>query len=289
MGKILSCFESCFRGGNKLIIEKETTDSFNEFLKITKGEFYCPNCAKNSNEIPQIVEILKIHSDSGKIDIKCPKCDKVIQYTLKNFVEKLSENNFNKCGNDNHEIEILDDDNITYCTKCKKIYCKKCLDNDEYLNDLKKMGFCFCSKEKEKFKHIHIKQEEFGIMCPKHGLKTVECCIECKKNLCKKCFDEYHKRHYKKNIDKKEIEDAKEIIAEKQAKLKKMKEFYELVQSSYEKNHTNNLYKKNIIKIAECINNEEKGDNYDIDLALYKIRQTKKNKEKIKRINLIIN
>ena len=260
---------------DKKIIENDT-GSFNDFLKITKGEFYCPNCAKSPNEIPEIAEILKIHSDSGKIDLRCQKCDKVFQYTIKTLSDKLKDNNFNVCAK-GENCPFSDDNqknNIQYCTLHKQIFCQRCLDSVAQ----KKIGFCLCSNEKDCI-HIHIKQEEFGTMCQKHGLKTDECCRECEKNVCKKCFDEYHKRHNNKNIDGKEIENAKKKIVEKYKSLKKMKEFYELVQSSYEKNTKNNIYKKNVVNVAKCIKNEENRDNYDIDLALYKLRKKKKGVE----------
>ena len=61
-----------------------------------------------------------------------------------------------------------------------------------------------------------------------------------------------------------------------------MIKFYELVNSAYESNHSNNIYKKNVNNVAESIKREEKRDNYDIDLALYKLRKIRKQNEKEK-------
>ena len=278
MGTILPCFRGKEKGEIKNIDEKMTA-SFNNFINISKGEFYCPDCAKGSNETPEIVEILKIHSDSGKIDIRCQKNEKVEQYTMEEYVEKLKENNINKCGKANNCLnKDGKQEEIQYCTKCKKIFCKNCFDQTDLidLSNQKKCGFCSCSNEKKECIHIHIDQKDFSTKCQKHGLKTDECCRECEKYVCKKCFDEYHKRHNNTKIKEEKIEKAKKKIIEKYKNLEQMKKFYKLVQSSYEKNNTNNIYKRNIITVAECINNEQKRDNYDIDLALYKLRQMNK-------------
>ena len=76
---------------------------------------------------------------------------------------------------------------------------------------------------------------------------------------------------------KKDVEKAKEIINKNKKTLENMIEFLTLVQNSYENNLNNNICKKNIVNVAECIKNEEKRDNYDIDLALYRLRQLNKN------------
>lgn len=262
-------------------------------------EFYCPKCEEKPSEI---AEILNIHSDSGNIVIECPKKGEDHILTLENYNEKMKDSNNNKnfkchykdCNNQSGE----QNDNV-YCPKCKCFLCKECILKDELeykaeynkqiakIKNNKKCGFwCFwrlsCvndNKHPNECIHIHIKQNELSTTCPNHGLKTNQYCEECEKFVCEKCSEKYHCRHAIKNLSaiKKEVEEAKKTIRENDEKLKIMKNFYEMVKNSYETNTNNNIYKKNIVNVAECIENEKKRDNYDIDLALYKLRQMNRN------------
>ena len=273
-------------------------------------EFYCPNCEEKPSEI---VEILRIHPDSGKIDLLCPKKEKKHFLNLKDYIQESGKSNNNKnfkctrsnCSTNQNENQ----ENSIYCPKCRSFLCRDCIDKDnidnlkryqekiEEIQKKNKCGFwCFwrlsCvngNKHPDECIHIHIKQNDLSITCLNHGLKTDQYCQECEKYVCKKCSEKYHCRHDIKNISimKKDVEKAKEIINKNKKTLENMIEFLTLVQNSYENNLNNDICRKNIVNVAECIKNEEKRDNYDIDLALYKIRQTKKNK--LKRINLIIN
>ena len=265
-------------------------------------EFYCPECEEKPSEIAQI---LKIHSDSGNIVIECPKKEEEHILPLEEYTEKIKDSNNNenfKCGNGNCENK-----NYIYCPKCKHFLCENCAIQDredsllKYQEEIakiknnKKCGFCCfwrlsCvndNKHPNECIHIHIKQNELSITCPNHGLKTNQYCEECEKYVCEKCSEKYHCRHYIKNLSaiKKKVEEAKKIIKENDKKLEQMKNFYEMVKNSYETNINNNIYKKNIVNVAECIEKEKKRDNYDIDLALYKLRKMKKIEEEKKKIS----
>jgi len=290
INKIFPCFHKDKGNTNNENNNNISTNSFKEFMNISKGEFYCPDCSKGSNETPEIAEILKIHSDSGKIDILCPKNQKVKPLTMEEYVKELKENNINKCGGENCPNQNEEQKEVEYCTKCKKILCNACS-----IRDLRNSQgqiicqncYCCLNREQNEKLHFHIKQKEFGSTCQNHKLKTDECCKECERYVCKICLKEFHQRHNKGKIREIDIQKAKKIILEKDKQLEKMKQFYELVQKTYEENNQNNIYKKNINNVADCIKREEKRKNYDIELALYKLRKMKKQNGNIQVIHNI--
>ena len=83
------------------------------------------------------------------------------------------------------------------------------------------------------------------------------------KNCCKKCFDKYHKWHTKRDINSKEINDARIKIIIKDYKLFSMKQFYDMIKLSYESNQNNGAYKNNLVKVANCIKNEKGRNKYN--------------------------
>ena len=268
-------------------------------------EFYCPNCEEKPLEI---AEILRIHPDSGKIVLECPKKEEEHFLNIKDCIQKREDSSnidnvkcgYSDCKNKNNPNE--EQKNNVYCPECHCFLCQDCIKEDEIKNkesrqkrigeikNKSRCGFwCFwrlsCvndNKHPDKCIHIHIKQDDLSIKCFNHGLTTDQYCQECQKYICVKCSEKYHCRHDIINISKikTKVEKAKKIINENNKTLEKMKEFLKLVQNSYETNIDNNIYKKNIVNVAQSIKNEEKRDNSDIDLAIYKLRQKNKNKLK---------
>ena len=295
MGTIIKNIFPCFHkekgNTNNENNNNISTNSFKEFINISKGEFYCPDCSKVSNEIPEIVEVLKIHSDSGKIDILCPKRQKVKPLTMEEYVKELKENNINKCGKEDCINRNGEQKEVEYCTKCRQILCGDCSLKDSIkpkCQIISQNCYCCLNGEQNEKLHFHIKQKEFGSICLNHKLKTDECCKECERYVCKICLKEFHQRHNKGKIREIDIQKAKKIILKKDEQLEKMKQFYKMVQKSYEKNNQNNIYKNNVINVAKCISREEKRNNCDIELALYKLRKMEKqNGNEIQVINNI--
>ena len=66
---------------------------------------------------------------------------------------------------------------------------------------------------------------------------------------------------------------ARNIILQKGNKLLKMKEFYDMIRTAYEKDKNNEAYKNNLKTVSECIENEKKRERNDVDLAIYRIEQ----------------
>ena len=286
MGNFLSSLIPCSK--NKLPKstkkEQDINDTSIQFKdSILDIDFFCPICGvSKSLEIP---EIINFHSENGKIVFRCPKRDKEFPLKLKKYHEDITTNIDGKCDCDKINCK-------KYCLECHKFLCEDCLSKEKTkaeiiakeisTNELNSCCNCFCcsqnSTENKQEKGIHylVEVNNISVICPKHGLKTNIPCDDCQKNCCPKCFKDYHKWHKEGNINKTKINKARKIIEEKDEKLLKMKEFYEMVKSAAESNE--NIYKKNLKTVADCIEKENNRNKYETDLAIYKIKQEKKNK-----------
>ena len=294
MGNFLSSLIPCSK--NKLpkstITDNYINDSNIQFKDtILDTDFFCPICGvSKSLEIP---EILNFHSENGKIVFRCPKRDIEYPQELKEYHKEITEKIKRKCGNYRNGKCIGAENEINnckkYCLECDKFLCEQCVRNEiidkEIIakeistNELNSSCNCFCcsqsSQEKKKEGGIHylVDADNISVICPQHGLKTNIPCDDCQKNCCPKCFKNYHKWHKEGNINNTKINEARNIIIEKDKKLLKMKEFYEMVKSAAESNE--NIYKKNLKTVADCIAKENNRNKYETDLAIYKIKQEK--------------
>ena len=89
MGNVLSNLLPCLSKNkdiptSKIDVSQLEDGSFKFKGTILESDFFCPLCGNHSPEIP---EILKICSDSGKVLLRCPKRD--IEY----------EDDLKKCRN----------------------------------------------------------------------------------------------------------------------------------------------------------------------------------------------
>ena len=295
MGNFLSSLIPCSKNKHNESKNKdnETKDStaaqFND--TILDIDFFCPICGvSKSLEVP---EILNFHSENGKIVFRCPKRDIEYPQELKEYHKEITEKIKRICGNYENKkcTGIKKDINNCkkYCLECHKFLCDQCVTNEKNdkeiitkeisTNELNSCCNCFCcsqnSTENKQEKGIHylVEVNNISVICPKHGLKTNIPCDDCQKNCCPKCFKDYHKWHKEGNINKTKINKARKIIEEKDEKLLKMKEFYEMVKSAAESNE--NIYKKNLKTVADCIAKENNRNKYETDLAIYKIKQEK--------------
>ena len=163
----------------------------------------------------------------------------------------------NKCYNFQHNGEEKAD---LYCCETNQFFCRNCFDS-LLINNRNRYNF--------------IKIKDLPYFCRRHNKKLTIYCSDCEKNLCEICYKEFHKSHDKAKITKNEITEARNIITKKMIDLQKMKEFYEMIKSAYERNMNNNIYKKNLINVGESVIKERERDEYDIGLAFYKIKQLK--------------
>ena len=174
--------------------------------------------------------ILKIHSQNGLVEID-DKGNRKTQFLLSN--ENMG---LNYCG----ECEKLMK-TFYYCIKCKKYFCSNCLNYNHatHLDLVLPLNIC-------------------NNICLIHKNKIIKYCLDCQKNICEICENKYHLNHMKEKINNSNVLDAKKKVLQKIQKLNQMKKFYEMVNFSYESNHHNSIYKRNVINVAKSIKTEKK-------------------------------
>ena len=127
MGSYIKYFIPCLKNRNRFNTKKidegqlDEKDSIN-IKEITKDEFYCPECEGND----EISEILKIHSDNGKIEFKCLKRNEEFDIFFKDYFEKAKQRTEKKCFN--CIIKQLPEPKIAkqLCLGCENYYCSAC-------------------------------------------------------------------------------------------------------------------------------------------------------------------
>ena len=120
-------------------------------------EIICSKCG----EIP---EILKVHTDNGKIDFNCKKCGKYEQL-IDDFIDELSSQKYFKECKDCIQDGL--ENNYYYCFQCKKDICEKC-------------------KKKNHSGHSCIESEKKKTICFNHNEQYKYFCKDCKENICEK-------------------------------------------------------------------------------------------------------
>ena len=315
MGNYIKYFFPCLKCRNRFNTQKVDEGNLdNDDIKIkdvTKNEFYCPYCEGDE----EISEILKIHSDNGKIEFKCLKLKKEFEFSFEEYCDKAKQRIEKKCDTciSNQVPEPKTANQL--CLGCWKYYCtlhgKEHIDGKNRENDQEQKSiltkFIQCSKyvlsyipcltnmlrDKDEHKLIYIRQ--ISSYCPLHKLETSEICLDCEKNVCEMCLKSYHKWHKKFKIDlscknitniitnivscsslyDEEILEARKIIYDKGQKLLKMKEFYEMVKSASDSDKSIKTYKDNLTMVSKCIEREKKRDSKVTDLVFYKLEQMK--------------
>ena len=199
--------------------------------------------------------ILKINSDNGLVEFINKKGNNQF-LKIEEFFQALKNNSEkNKCLYHPNSLGII------YCFKCQRYLCFNCLKNEseDHLNN----------------NCINI--NKLGNTCLIHNKETKICCKSCEKNFCEECFDKFHKYHEEMEIGKEKITKAKKEIIEKNKKLNKIKEFYDMIQLAYESDPGNPIYGKNVINVGKLIEIEKGRNEIDKDLAIYRIEQMEKN------------
>ena len=95
-----------------------------EKLNIPKERFFCPICSRSNPEI--IPEILGIHTDNNKIEMKCRECG-IQTISIKKFIKKPQKPDYKKCHNCTKEP-------TKYCIKCQKDVCDDCFKSEIHEN-----------------------------------------------------------------------------------------------------------------------------------------------------------
>ena len=192
-------------------------------------EVLCPQCGN-------IPEILKIHTDNGKIELDCNECGEY-EISINDYYEKLSKNNyFKKC-------DSCENEKIYYCSYCKKHYCETCKNTNHNRHE------CF-------------KLDEKKTTCYNHNKEFKYYCLNCQENICE---DEKEVEHNGHEI--KEIKDIKEFLLDYQIndnlknindELRNLVNFNELILKNIEIFRENKLYLNSIKNMGKSF---EEGNN----------------------------
>ena len=231
---------------SKLLIDNENLSNENFEPSNDLNDYYL-----SKKNIP---EILKIYSDTEHIELKFND-DQYKYLTLKEYLETIKSENikYSCMFCENKVIKVI------YCIKCKDYICSECL-----------------SKNPKDHSKFCVPFNKLGNTCLVHNEEEDIICEDCLKNVCDKCFDNFHKKHKKFKFEKSDIKKARSEIYDKNLKLLKLKEFYDMVQLASESDPDNALYRKNLKNVANFIEKEKRRDKFDIDLAIYRSEQMKK-------------
>ena len=210
--------------------------------------------------------------------VLCPECEEIATITFNK--DKISIDN---CPN-NHKLSNLSIDEFMHFQNNNQshIKCFQCKNNKSYYNHF---FICTCGQyicplceKKHRINKDHklIDYKIKNFICNKHIYEFVSYCNTCNINLCNKC-EENHKTH--------KIMIYKKIIQNQKNELDKI----------YDYNTKINKYKKDFLKIKECLNNYinnilNKLDEYDIFYNyIFNVFQQLKNYENIKLIQNLKN
>ena len=204
------------------------------FDSIPNDQYLCQYCG-------QVPELVNIHVDNGTVEFKC-RCniDEEQILPIERFFQILKSNtyyNTNCCLCQKLQKEIKNE-TFKYCYKCKKDYCKECLENEEK-HPRSHIDECIPINSKMTRCLEHFKEGPYNSFC-----------LDCHLNVCK----DYHKGH--KIIDFDKILPDKDIILKKNKALYNIIKFNELILNTYESFPDNYFHAKNVANLAESIKAE---------------------------------
>lgn len=183
-----------------------------EELKIPNDQFLCLICGS-------IPEILGIHTDNNKIEIKCRECG-IQTISIKTFIEKTQRSKFTHC---NAKCENCNKKKPTrYCIECSSA---KTSSNG---NDRKEVNVCDDCWKEEKFDHVKTDEKtkkqkihksipfnKKSSKCHIHGKDYAYYCEDCEENFCED--EKEHHGHKIINLSDlvEEAKKSRQIIIEK--------------------------------------------------------------------------
>ena len=220
-------------------------------------DFRCLNC--------YLIPFLTLNSSSHTIDISCNfghskkiNIDEYLQYGYNNNFINL------KCVKCKTQILKNEIKNYVYCKECSEILCNKCIKkHDEMYVD-----------------HHMVNLEKFDTTCILHNETYDYYCLECRKNICQYCSDDFHSEHKLVDLDdinlkRKEIKIIKEnYMKERDNYLNIPNIFNELIVKLKDQLDKIILNIKNELKFKESIINtyENKVDNYNAIINLKNLK-----------------
>ena len=249
------------------------------FHNIPFDEFLCPKCE-------YVPEIIKVHSDNNKIEIKCKKCG-TTEIDINEYYTSTKNSHFQyykiecskeECNkkyieeNDYVMKKILENEfsnkKFKYCYECKKTLCNDCYKNENY-HDKSHRKKCIDINEKTK-------------RCKKHPKESfIYFCKDCETHFCKDVKSKYHKGHDIEKLNDvitncenefmEENKDLRQIIMKKNIQLAKIIKLNDALIAKYESNKNNYYYMESLKNIGNSIKEETSRDSIHVECVLHKI------------------
>ena len=227
--------------------------------------FICTGCDKTP-------EILSVHSDNGKIEIKC-KYHNFHEYDITNYFEETKKYYLRiKCINCKNGCNSPNDD-FYFCTLCKKNFCQNCSKIYNGNNDI---------KHKPNHAPYCVKISEKSHRCLDHLDSDINSyCEECQKNICDKDLED-HKDHIHQIFKLTEdINEHIKTIEDKNKKLKDIIRFNETIIKSYKKFPNDYFNIKSLKNLGQSIKAENKRNNHQIECMMNNFEKKIKNKDSV--------
>lgn len=203
----------------------------------------------------EIPEVLKVHTDNCKIELKCKNCG-VYEILIEEYFKELSENNyFMNCISCNGSNRTL-----YYCYDCMSNFCENC----------KNLIF-----ENHNSEHKIIKLNKRKDICPKHSKEFKKFCKICQENFCDDGEQEHkgHDLNNNNNIVKINPNDVKykdyvKKIEKANEELKKIVNLNKLVLNTENSFENNYFHIQSILNLAKSYKDANKRDSKDIKCLL---------------------
>jgi len=207
--------------------------------------FLCSKCG----EIP---EVLNIHTDNNKIELKCKICG-IYEELIDEYFYRLSKNNYFKICSSCENKGIENNIKFYYCFKEKKDYCESC-------------------KNRYHSAHKCIEVDEKKKKCLKHNKEFIYFCFDDLENFCEYDMHEmsnFHKNHKIGIISKNNEPLLKDnTIKEVNEELEKLIKFNELILNNEELLKKNGYFLNSIKNIGKSLEEGNKRDSKDIKFLL---------------------
>ena len=204
-------------------------------------EILCSQCGN-------IPLILNIHTDNGKIELKCKFCGEY-EILIDDYYKELSKNNFFK------KCDSCEKEKSYYCSYCKKHFCEACKDKNHANHE------CFEFDEKK-------------TTCYKHNKEFIYYCLDCQENLCEDEKEQEHKEHkIKKILDILDDDHINNKLFNINNELRKLVEFNELILKNIEIFQENKLYVNSVKNMGKSLEEGNKRESQDIKCLLNELSQ----------------
>ena len=207
--------------------------------------FLCSKCG----EIP---EVLNIHTDNNKIELKCKICG-IYEELIDDYFDGLSKNNYFKICSSCENKGIENNIKYYYCFIEKKDYCESC-------------------KNKDHSNHDYIEVDKKKITCLKHKKEFKYFCFDDLENFCEDDKSDIHNFHKNHKIgiisenNKPLLDDN--TIKEVNEELEKLIKFNNLILNNEELLKKNEYFLNSIKNIGKSLEEGNKRDSKDIKFLL---------------------